>query len=222
MTTVEIPEGSGNRYRYDYDASTKGTVYKGPVGNSPGLSEEEFLRVIQQTIGGHEASASSVMGTPAKRGTYVEPDDDELGWDFNDEWDFVHDLSDDSERQTGTGLLIEKSGDTVTIIEWTEASGLIEEFEDPEATVIKQEARVDLSDLLDPEQPHLSPASYGEGRDYDDAFNTYKRIQKAKYYEQTDDVYRLEKELKDIIVEAAISWMGHWGGDEEFVTDVGD
>jgi len=47
MTTVEIPEGSGNRYRYDYDKGTQDTVYKGPVGNSPGLSEEEFLKGME-------------------------------------------------------------------------------------------------------------------------------------------------------------------------------
>jgi len=41
MTTVEIPEGSGNRYRYEYEEGA--TVYKGPVGDSPQLTEEEFL-----------------------------------------------------------------------------------------------------------------------------------------------------------------------------------
>jgi len=41
MTTVEIPPGSGNRYRYEYEEGS--TVYKGPVGDSPQLTEEEFL-----------------------------------------------------------------------------------------------------------------------------------------------------------------------------------
>jgi len=42
MTTVEIPEGSGNKYRYEYEGGS--TVYKGPVGEAPELSEEEFLK----------------------------------------------------------------------------------------------------------------------------------------------------------------------------------
>jgi len=41
MTTVEIPPGSGNRYRYEYEEGA--TVYKGPVGDSPEMSEGEFI-----------------------------------------------------------------------------------------------------------------------------------------------------------------------------------
>jgi len=39
---VEIPPGSGNRYRYIYEGGK--TIYKGPVGDSPQLTEEEFLK----------------------------------------------------------------------------------------------------------------------------------------------------------------------------------
>jgi len=46
MSIVEIPPGSGNRYKYVYDAETKATVYKGPVGNAPALDEEEFLEMM--------------------------------------------------------------------------------------------------------------------------------------------------------------------------------
>jgi len=42
MTTVEIPPGSGNRYRYEYEGGK--TQYKGPVGDSPELGEAEFLK----------------------------------------------------------------------------------------------------------------------------------------------------------------------------------
>jgi len=38
---VEIPEGSCNYYRYVYNQGQ--TVYLGPVGDSPPISEEEFL-----------------------------------------------------------------------------------------------------------------------------------------------------------------------------------
>jgi len=37
----KIPPGSGNRYRYEYEEGK--TQYKGPVGEAPELSEEEFL-----------------------------------------------------------------------------------------------------------------------------------------------------------------------------------
>jgi hypothetical protein len=43
---VEIPEGSGRFYRYEYDPDTQETQYRGPVGSAPNLSEEEFLAHI--------------------------------------------------------------------------------------------------------------------------------------------------------------------------------
>lgn len=44
VTIVEIPQGSGNRYRYGYNKASGKTIYLGPVGSVPMLSEEEFLR----------------------------------------------------------------------------------------------------------------------------------------------------------------------------------
>jgi len=51
MTVVEIPPGSGNRYKYVYDAETKATIYKGPVGEAPELGEEEFLEMMVGGVG---------------------------------------------------------------------------------------------------------------------------------------------------------------------------
>lgn len=46
---VEIPEGSGNQYRYEYDPSSGKTLYRGPVGTAPALSEEEFaISILNQ------------------------------------------------------------------------------------------------------------------------------------------------------------------------------
>jgi len=42
---VEIPEGSGNRYRYTYEEGS--TKYLGPVGSAPDLGEEEFMSVTK-------------------------------------------------------------------------------------------------------------------------------------------------------------------------------
>jgi len=43
---VEIPPGSGNHYRYEYDESSGKTLYRGPVGDAPQIGEEEFLRLV--------------------------------------------------------------------------------------------------------------------------------------------------------------------------------
>lgn len=41
-SVVEIPEGSGHLYRYGYEAGSQKTVYKGPVGDAPTISEGQF------------------------------------------------------------------------------------------------------------------------------------------------------------------------------------
>lgn len=43
---VEIPEGSGNLYRYEYVDGQ--TLYRGPVGDAPALSEEFFLLALSE------------------------------------------------------------------------------------------------------------------------------------------------------------------------------
>jgi len=50
FSEVEIPEGSGRFYRYEYVDGQ--TIYKGPVGDAPAISEEEFnlwVKVIKPT-----------------------------------------------------------------------------------------------------------------------------------------------------------------------------
>jgi len=44
-----IVEIAGHRYRYGYDSDTKRTVYLGPVGDGPELSENEFLKALATT-----------------------------------------------------------------------------------------------------------------------------------------------------------------------------
>jgi len=50
--------GSG-RYRYHYDPDTKATVYDGPVGSAPAISEAEFNMAVAVTPDG---LASLIMG----------------------------------------------------------------------------------------------------------------------------------------------------------------
>ena len=45
---VEIPEGSGNFYLYEYVGGQ--TIYKGPVGDAPPLKEQEFLTAMATLI----------------------------------------------------------------------------------------------------------------------------------------------------------------------------
>jgi hypothetical protein len=45
---VEIPEGSGNLYRYEYEESSGKTVYLGPVGKAPTLDEEHFMLALSE------------------------------------------------------------------------------------------------------------------------------------------------------------------------------
>jgi hypothetical protein len=47
-TIVEIPPGSGNRYRYGYDPGKKVMVYLGPVGDAPAIMSEEQFEAINE------------------------------------------------------------------------------------------------------------------------------------------------------------------------------
>jgi len=62
---VEIPEGSGNKYRYEYQDGA--TVYRGPVGSAPPLDEEHFFTMVAEGVitefpGMKEASVSDFRG----------------------------------------------------------------------------------------------------------------------------------------------------------------
>jgi len=43
-SVVEIPEGSGNWYRYEYKDGK--TIYRGPVGSAPSIDESEFTEMF--------------------------------------------------------------------------------------------------------------------------------------------------------------------------------
>lgn len=46
VSEVEIPDGSGRFYRYEYVDGA--TLYRGPVGDAPALTEAEFLRLTTE------------------------------------------------------------------------------------------------------------------------------------------------------------------------------
>jgi len=65
---VEIPSGSGNRYRYVYeDGATK---YLGPVGSAPDLAEEEFM--LQTST--EPANITGITFKPGWEGRSADPD----------------------------------------------------------------------------------------------------------------------------------------------------
>jgi len=73
MTTVEIPPGSGNRYRYEYENGK--TVYKGPVGEAPALKEAEFMESLQDILEERIKPAQEELARVRKRderATYVD------------------------------------------------------------------------------------------------------------------------------------------------------
>ena len=46
MGSDSIVEIGGHRYRYAYDPGSQQTLYRGPVGSAPALTEQEFLRLF--------------------------------------------------------------------------------------------------------------------------------------------------------------------------------
>jgi len=90
MTVVEIPPGSGNRYKYVYEGGK--TVYKGPVGTAPELSEGEFLEMFQVQLTGPEPTnqdkANSFIAENEEKIKSVirEGLGEEYAWDLDD-WD---------------------------------------------------------------------------------------------------------------------------------------
>ena len=64
---VEIPIGSQKLYRYEYRDGQ--TVYLGPVGSSPPISEEQFLAEAQlEKKKPGEVVVKTARGTPIRRG----------------------------------------------------------------------------------------------------------------------------------------------------------
>jgi len=82
---VEIPAGSGNKYRYEY--SDGATIYRGPVGSAPDLAEEEFLREMEEKtlvsinfVGGIISSAAA--NKPGVEVALIESETDFIDEDY--------------------------------------------------------------------------------------------------------------------------------------------
>jgi hypothetical protein len=105
---VEIPRGSGNRYRYRYNPSTKVTEYLGPSGGSPEISEQKFLNYLGET-----PIWTTILGkhgpiTMADFQEFIHQPDYELETDLNvmhgqeiewKNWPLMESLKDDMEKE---------------------------------------------------------------------------------------------------------------------------
>ena len=105
---VEIPEGSGNKYRYVYeDGSTR---YLGPVGSSPDLGEEEFNMVIKAKYRGTcpvckkpIRPGQDVEWEPGQKARHVQCAKEELGSGW-----WVYEVNDPRILGYGRGRITEK------------------------------------------------------------------------------------------------------------------
>lgn len=68
VSTVEIPEGSGNLYRYEYQDGK--TEYLGPIGSAPELNEQEFMAEL--LLGQPVKTTDIEHSLRAKIGDYTE------------------------------------------------------------------------------------------------------------------------------------------------------
>jgi hypothetical protein len=78
VTEVEIPEGSGNWYKYEWNPVSKKMEYLGPVGNAPLLTEVQFRKALRKV----------------RAGTYTPDevlDNPDLIWNLPvpEEWEFI-------------------------------------------------------------------------------------------------------------------------------------
>jgi len=60
-SVVEIPPGSGNRYRYAYDPDTQKMRYMGPVGESPPIDEVTFQEGFADPLVDYSDSDETVV-----------------------------------------------------------------------------------------------------------------------------------------------------------------
>jgi len=95
-TIVEIPPGSGNKYRYRYNSTTGKMDYIGPVGDAPILKEDEFLKGLkrvaekfdyeQRDEQGREISLDSITIIDGRTVESVENVTPKRNWPYIDLW----------------------------------------------------------------------------------------------------------------------------------------
>lgn len=119
--------------------------------------------------------------------------------------DIDHESFGPNEDEPESGLRVVVRGTDVEITEWTDIEAANGQEQPEGERVVRQDARVDLDELLDPKGPHRG---------------TYSRDRRDV---TLLDVAKMDPaDQEEAIVAAAIAYIGYHGGDEEFVDAVGD
>jgi hypothetical protein len=109
------------------------------------------------------------------------------------------------EKEPTSGLKVHVRGSTVEITEWTDIEAANGEEQPEGEKIVKQYAEVELDELFDPKGKHRGAYSGDAGG------------------ESLVDLAKMDPEdQEDAIVSAAISYLAYFGGEEEFVDEIGD
>jgi hypothetical protein len=119
--------------------------------------------------------------------------------------DIDYESYDPDKDEPTSGLKVQTRGHSVEITEWTDIEAANGEDQAEGEEVSKQYAEVELDELFDPKAKHRGSYS---GDD--------KKITLVELADMDD------KEREEAIVSAAIAYLAYHGGEEEFVSNVGD
>jgi hypothetical protein len=121
-----------------------------------------------------------------------------------DDLDIEHESFGPDKDSPTSGLRVVTRGFTVEITEWTDIEAANGEEQPEGEKIVRQYVEVELDELLDPKGKHRRAYSGDMGTSLEDLADMG------------------DEEREDAIVSAAISYMAYYGGEEEFVDQIGD
>jgi hypothetical protein len=138
---------------------------------------------------------------------YLADEDDEFAYEISlDDLDVDYEQYGPEENNPTSGLKVHKRRNDIEITEWTDIEHATGEEQEEGAKVVKQYTEVDIRELFDPNAKHRGVYSADD-----------KNITIVDLAKMDDD-----EEREKAIVAAAISYMGYYGGEEEYVDAIGD
>ena len=110
------------------------------------------------------------------------------------------------EKNPTNGLKVVASGTRgVEITEWTDIEDATGEEQPEDSKIVRVSNEVDLSDLFNPKAKHRGAYSRDD-----------QNVSLVELAKMSDE------EREEAVVAAAIAYLGHWGGTEEYVDQIGD
>lgn len=182
----------------------------------PDWDDPEFEKVVQAA----EADLTAIGHTQLKSGTHIVS----YEWHFHEvtDHDEIADVAVESFEEDGSdmlnidyhkegpdedeptsGLKVERNGGYIDITEWTDVYDATGEPES-EGDILRQDARVDIYELLDPASKHRGTYS----GDKQNALG--------------DILLMNDREQEKAVVAAAISYLAYFGGEESHVSYIGE